>query len=424
VAQGNRPVVLVPGFTGSRLTTRRGTDPAAPLWIDLQAIFGPGPPPTPPVPTPWWLGEMTLAADGMTPVQNPADNRPVEGLAAISTLDPAQGAAAHYFFELIERLEAIGYDDTTLKAAPYDWRLPPMGLERRYGYFSDLKTTIEQLVAGDPLHRPVVVLGHSLGNRVIQYFLQAILNQDPAGGQAWIDRHVGRYLAVSALWLGVPKSIHEAVADLGHLGIMAIVGVKPLYQSYGALPWMFPVTEAQYPYMNTTAFAFLGGDAAPLTIETALELGGAARTLGYRQQYYGGDPAYTAPGGAIGGLAVLPPPVADVRVLYATGQPTEVGAYYVQGPGGTLVVDVDAVGSDPNFVVENGIRLEVQGTTRQRIDGTTTSGDGFLPYGSLAYFTTWPAGRPVTGQAFPGRTHYAVLRDPGFLDLVAELVSS
>lgn len=423
----NRPVLLIPGFTGSRLTTKVGSEDAYPIWISLRAMYGSDPPVGPTPPARWWIDEMMLSADGMTPVKTPEWNRAMPGLNAISVLDPAQGQTTHYFFELIERLLTIGYDDTSLKAAPYDWRLPPIGLEQRHGYFSALTASIEQLVSDDPSHRPINIIAHSLGNRITQYFLQTILHQDPAGGQQWINRHIARYLAVSALWLGVPKSIHEAVADLGHLGIITVPGVKPLYQSYGALPWMFPVTESLYHYVNTIAFAFLGDDSAPLTIDGALELGSATRTLSYRDRYYSDDPRYTMPGGEFGGLAVLPPPVVEVHVLFATGQPTEVGAYYVKGPGDTLTVDLDAVGSDPNFVVRNGIRLEVQGTTRQSIDGTTNSGDGFLPYGSLAYFTTWLEQDPaiaVTGRTFPGRTHYGILRDPDFLDVVTELIIS
>jgi len=423
---GNGPVVLIPGFTGSRLVTQFQDNDSYNTWISLEAMYGPLPRSNGP-PTQWWLDQMTLSADGMTPGETPEFNQSMSGLDAISILDPAQGTPTHYFYELIERLFAIGYDESTLKAAAYDWRLPPIGLELRHCFFSNLKSSIEQLVEADPANRPVTIIGHSLGNRITQYFLQKVLNDDPAGGQTWIDSHVARYLAVSALWLGVPKSIHESLADLGHLGIMPVPGVKPLYQSYGALPWMFPVTEAQYEYFNTESFAFLGDDSQPMTIEEALETGSANSTLGYRQSYYVEDLNYTPSGGEMGGLAVLPPPAAEVHVLYATGQPTEVGAYYKTGPGNTLLVDTDAASSNPNFLVEDGVRLEVQGTTRQRIDDTLSSGDGFLPYGSLTYFKTWLQQHPdigVTAQSFPGRTHYNILQDADFLDVVAALVSS
>jgi pimeloyl-ACP methyl ester carboxylesterase len=423
---GNRPVVLIPGFTGSRLTTRFQDNDSYDIWISLQAMYGPLPPSSGP-PTQWWLDQMMLSADGMTPRENPDCNHSMSGLDAISILDPAQGTATHYFYELIERLFAIGYNESNLKAAAYDWRLPPVGLELCHNYFSDLKSSIEQLVEADPGNRAVTIIGHSLGNRITQYFLQKVLNDDPAGGQAWIDSHVARYLAVSALWLGVPKSIHESLADLGHLGIMPIPGVKPLYQSYGALPWMFPVTEAQYEYFNTESFAFLRDDSQPMTIIEALETGSANSTLGYRQSYYIDDLNYSSPAGAMGGLAVLPPPVAEVHVLYATGQETEVGAYYKTGLENTLVLDPGATSSDPNFLVQDGVRFEVQGTTRQRIDNTLNSGDGFLPYGSLAYYKIWQQDHPeiqLEGSAFPGRTHYNILQDDNFLDVVAALVSS
>jgi hypothetical protein len=43
-----------------------------------------------------------------------------------------------------------------------------MVLRERVGYFSMLATKIEEIV--ENLKRPVVLLGHSMGNRVIQYF--------------------------------------------------------------------------------------------------------------------------------------------------------------------------------------------------------------------------------------------------------------
>lgn len=422
---GNRPVVLIPGFTGSRLITQFQDNNNYNLWISLEAMYGPLPPSSGPL-TPWWLDQMMLSADGMTPRETPEWNHSMSGLDAISILDPAQGTATHYFYEMIERLRAVGYNESNLKAAAYDWRLPPVGLELRHRYFSDLKSSIEQLVKADPGNRAVTIIGHSLGNRITQYFLQKVLNDDPAGGQAWIDSHVARYLAVSALWLGVPKSIHESLADLGHLGIMPVPGVKPLYQSYGALPWMFPVTEAQYEYFNTESFAFLGDDSQPMTITEALNAGAANSTLGYRQSYYVDDVNYTSPGEAMGGLAVLPPPVAEVHVLYATGQPTEVGAYYKCGPDNTLILDAEATSSNPDFVVQGGVRLEVQGKTRQRIDGTLNSGDGFLPYGSLTFYKTWQQDHPeiqLEARSFPGRTHYNILQDDDFLGVITALVS-
>lgn len=296
----------------------------------------------------------------------------------------------------------------------------------RYHYFAELKETLEELVHQHPDHRSVAIVAHSLGNRVIQYFLEQIVHEDPVRGQAWIDRHIGRFIAVSALWLGVPKSVREALTDVKALGLSAIEGVKPRYQSYGALPWMLPVTEAQYRFLNTEFFAFLEDDAHPLAIVEALDRGGAISTLRHRRDFYQENPLFTPPGRAFGSLAVERPRTPALNVFHATEQPTEVGAYYRPGPGSTLVLDTAATSTDPSFRVEQGVRLEIAGQTRQTIDGTLTSGDGFLSFGSLTYFKVWQEECPhaeITGRAFPGRTHYGILEDERFLHEVVCLVA-
>ena len=53
--------------------------------------------------------------------------------------------------------------------ASFDWRLMPQQLERRDEYFTDLLTQTEAMVAADPLHRPAVVIGFSLGCRIGKY---------------------------------------------------------------------------------------------------------------------------------------------------------------------------------------------------------------------------------------------------------------
>jgi hypothetical protein len=268
--------------------------------------------------------------------------------------------------------------------------------------------------------RPVTILGHSLGNRVLQYFLEWVLTADP-DGRSWIQHHIERYVAVSSPWLGVPKSLREATTGAEGFALIPIEGVRDVYQSYSALPWMIPVTPEQFRWFNTENFAYLADDEHPLTIDATLAMG-APSTGRFLRSYYGADPLYTSPGAAIGDHAVRRPPVGRISVFHATGQDTEVGAYYQQGEDG-LTTDLSASTNDPEVVVRNGVRFESASRTVQRIDGTRDSGDGFVPYGSLRFFTRW-AGNGVTGDALPGRTHYDVLSDPTFLERVIGLVTS
>jgi pimeloyl-ACP methyl ester carboxylesterase len=365
---------------------------------------------------------MQLDKDGITPLKYPDRNRPVAGLKGISNLWPGN-FSTQYFEVLIKHLKGIGYTQENLMAASYDWRVAPAALESRYQYFSNLKKSIEDFRKKN--NQRVVLLGHSLGNRIVQYFLGWQLGQD--GGKAWIDDHIARYLAVSSLWLGVPKSIHEALADLGHLGLMAINGVKPLYQSYSALPWMLPVTAQYYRYMNTESFAFLEDDQHPLSIDEAWQLGSAHSVLNFKKRFYENDPLYTIPGGPLGSRMMEPPYVENIEVLHGSSQPTEIGAYYKRAAKKTLVVKTDATSGSPEFEVLQGVRYETPGRTQQYIDGTFNSGDGFLPYGSLMFYKTWNNSYPerkISGTCFAGATHYNVLSNPDFLKKITSLVYS
>ena len=143
------------------------------------------------------------------------------------------------------------------------------------------------------------------------------------------------------------------------------------------------------------------------------------------RDHYLADPNYAAPGAALGGLAVLPPPVPGLHVFYASGQPTEVGAYYRTGPGEALEIDAEAVTDDPKFAVEHGLRVEVSGPTAQAIDGSKNSGGGTVPYGNLAYFKKWQADEfrtQIANTPVPGSSHAGILSTEVFLDGVAELV--
>ena len=52
-------------------------------------------------------------------------------------------ATTWVFGKVINHLKKCGYSHTNMKAAPYDWRIPPRFLETRDGYMSSLCNTIE-----------------------------------------------------------------------------------------------------------------------------------------------------------------------------------------------------------------------------------------------------------------------------------------
>lgn len=91
-------------------------------------------------------------------------------------------------------LQNLGYSDNNLRALPYDWRVPPFILQQRDSYFTVFKKTLEELYEIN--NRPCILLAHSLGNKVVHYFLQYVLFTQP-NGRDWIHKHVHLFFAVS-----------------------------------------------------------------------------------------------------------------------------------------------------------------------------------------------------------------------------------
>ena len=225
------PVVIVPGFISSGLE----------LWDGLQCgkhffrqrMWG-----TPAMATAYfanrqcWMQHMRLdPATGLDP--------PGIKLRAVSGLEAVDWFVPGYFVwgKVIESLGEVGYDTNMLQAAPYDWRLSPVGLEQRDGYFTRLKTTIETMVH---LHKiPVALLAHSYGDQLVRYFLnwvEAPLSEGGGGGgKSWTDRHVAAYVDIAGPMLGIPKTVPSLLsgemrdtAILGQLEGLLGLGVNPL----------------------------------------------------------------------------------------------------------------------------------------------------------------------------------------------------
>jgi len=56
---------------------------------------------------------------------------------------------------------------------------------------------------------PVCVLGHSMGNRTLDYFFRFV--HAMPDGQEWLDTHIYSWIAVGAPLLGAPKAFRGVV---------------------------------------------------------------------------------------------------------------------------------------------------------------------------------------------------------------------
>jgi len=88
----------------------------------------------------------------------------------------------------------------------------------------------------------VVLLGHSMGNKVVRYFLQYMCSKY---GRGWLDQHIHTWLAAGALHLGASQAVRATL--LGDtMGLGAFLSLEEglaIARSFGSSPWMFPLGE-------------------------------------------------------------------------------------------------------------------------------------------------------------------------------------
>lgn len=212
------PVVIVPGFVSTGLELWRGKKCGAHFF--RRRMWG-----TPAMARAFfsnqkcWMEHMRL--DGRTG-SDPESIR----LRAVRGLEGVDWFVPGYFVwaRVIEELSELGYDSNTLHSAAYDWRLSPMMLERRDGYFTRLKSVIETLYS---VHgERVALLAHSYGDTISRYFFEWV--ETPAakggggGGKRWVDKHVHAYVDIAGPMLGIPKTIPSLLS--GEMRDTAILG--------------------------------------------------------------------------------------------------------------------------------------------------------------------------------------------------------
>jgi len=122
-----------------------------------------------------WLDHIRLnASTGLDP--DGVKLRPATGLRALESL----AGVYSLWGSLVNNALHLGYDESSLFMASYDWRLWYGNLEERDRYLSRLKQNIEELWEANGRQR-VVVLGHSMGALVWGYFQQWVHAPPPHG---------------------------------------------------------------------------------------------------------------------------------------------------------------------------------------------------------------------------------------------------
>uniref|UniRef100_A0A0K0EFY7 Lecithin:cholesterol acyltransferase family protein n=1 Tax=Strongyloides stercoralis TaxID=6248 RepID=A0A0K0EFY7_STRER len=197
------PVILVPGFGGSRLEAKlnksstihffcsKTTADYYDIWLNIQEFT---------------IGTIDCFVDNMRMVFNnttkKSDNSPGVDIktgefgydtSTVEWLDSVHIPQANYFASIADALVSWGYKrGKTIRAAPFDWRLKPSEMD---DFFIKLKLTIKR-ASWFNMGRKVVLLGHSLGNIHINYFLHNYVDKE------FKDTFIQSHIALAAPWAG------------------------------------------------------------------------------------------------------------------------------------------------------------------------------------------------------------------------------
>eukprot|EP00211_Chloroparvula_japonica_P000658 CAMPEP_0119157688 /NCGR_PEP_ID=MMETSP1310-20130426/52882_1 /TAXON_ID=464262 /ORGANISM="Genus nov. species nov., Strain RCC2339" /LENGTH=1683 /DNA_ID=CAMNT_0007150307 /DNA_START=39 /DNA_END=5090 /DNA_ORIENTATION=+ len=392
-----------------------------------------------------WLNMMMPAPDGWSDPPG-IKIRPVEGLHAIDYLaeSPLAKKASYVFGHVINTLIDVGYDTHNLQAAPYDWRIPPSKLEERDFFFTKLMAMTE--TSRKINKKKVVLMGHSMGCRCIQYFLTWAEATSPG----WVDENVHAFLALGPPFLGAPKAIRACLSG-DCMGLEVFLTPEEgltFAQACGSGPWLFPVNEEQFPDIVGRVQGESSSGKRYVSKSSHELLAGYAHTpKEYHDAYYATDPFFLAqddPGKGQEQCAILqPPPVSKLWVIMGVNLPTEVSYFYKVDKRGKekerLVLDPgadklsnkkDGKLNPRGLQISGGMAFETKSTYQPTVRANK-SGDGTVPYCSLNYAQKWKEmaaeqNIPLDVKVIelPGLEHRAMLQEERCLMAILEFICS
>eukprot|EP01127_Copromyxa_protea_P003551 TRINITY_DN1335_c0_g1_i2.p1 TRINITY_DN1335_c0_g1~~TRINITY_DN1335_c0_g1_i2.p1 ORF type:complete len:864 (-),score=121.64 TRINITY_DN1335_c0_g1_i2:1102-3693(-) len=248
----NYPIICIPGFASSALYVKKGHMKwqGKRLWMDIGTLLGAklskakrnagfGS---------MWVEHLCLQEDCISDPEGIKVRavRDIDGCMFLTT-NKFLRSVAYVLGPLIVNLQAIGYrttgDNPNLLAFPYDWRLSPGILEEKTKYFTALENKIEEVF--NALRKPVVLLGHSMGNRMIQYFTMMMKDKH---GKKWLDKHVHGWVAVGSPWLGTPKMCRALISG-ERMGLEMLLSEKDAVtfsRRVGTTLWLVPEKREDY----------------------------------------------------------------------------------------------------------------------------------------------------------------------------------
>ncbi|CAH2323843.1 phosphatidylcholine-sterol acyltransferase [Pelobates cultripes] len=279
----------------------RKTDDYFTLWLNLNMFL--------PLGIDCWVDNIRVVYNKTTRI---ASNAPgvdihVPGFGqthSVEYLD--KGKLAGYFHTLVQNLVNNGYvRDKTVRGAPYDWRIAPNGQKE---YFEKLKGLIEEMSA--EYHKPVFIIGHSLGNLYLLYFL---IHQP----QEWKEKYVKGFISLGAPWGGAVKPLLVLMSGDDHgIPMVSNIKIREEQRMTTTNPWMLPTNlgwPEEHVFISTPSYNYTYRDYKKFFQDIEFEDG----------WYMWEDTK--------GLLEGLPPPGVEVYCIYGTGHPTAETYFYGDG---------------------------------------------------------------------------------------------
>ncbi|XP_052454439.1 phosphatidylcholine-sterol acyltransferase [Carassius gibelio] len=327
------PLIIVPGNLGNRLEAKidkptlvhwmcyKKTEDWFPLWIDLNMFM--------PIGIDCWIDNIRIVYNRTT---RKTSNAPgvevrVPGFGQTYPIEFLDlNKLTGYFHTMVQHLASIGYvRNETVRGAPYDWRIAPNEQEE---YFSRLKNLVEEMY--NEYKQPIYLLGHSMGNNYILYFL----NQQT---QHWKDHYIKGFISLGAPWGGAVKPLRVlASGENDGIPFVSNIKIREEQRMTTTNPWMIPSEEAwpkDHTFISTPFFNYTNQDYQQFFKDIKFEDG-----------WYMWEDTKNLTAG-------LPTPGVEVYCLYGVGLPTPVTYVYDEQFPNTDPIDIiyddgdDTVGS-------------------------------------------------------------------------------
>jgi len=452
----NLPIVVVPGFASSGLEVIEGHKPwvGDRVWIALNKIgiqnfkrkfdigrkknaydtieFG-----TKNI----WIKHLCLDPNDCRSDPPGIKVRAIQGKEAVTYLDPGllTGSLSYVMGPLVENLESLGYTDgVNIMTAPYDWRLPYYYLEERDGYFTWLMNSIENMVEREK--KPVVILGHSMGNRIIQYF--CLWTVKKTGSRKWLDDHIHTFVAVGAPFLGSSKCVRGMISGdrFGMDLLLSSREAKAFGRTLGSVPALLPIVKQHYDELGVGVIYAKFEDSKyhqPIPYRKFFQIAGAQKMDEICDTYYAQDPVYASGGEESEWPIAGPPPLKRLFAIYGTNLDTERIYFYKrkdkEKEAQWWVLD-DNPQCDPketnlaHLKIQDGIGFETPETPQPCIEKLTgrpgcASGDGTVTYASLHFCAFWRKDIPeLRIDELEGVEHREILSNRLFFKKLIEYV--